>query len=73
MPGTPWAWTIGALAVAFQPMFGFVSGGVNSDDLLFAAASGVFFMLARSFRLGLTVQRGLWIGVLTAAGLLATV
>ena len=42
LPGTPWAWTVGALAVAFQPLFGFVSGGVNSDDLLFAAAAGVF-------------------------------
>jgi hypothetical protein len=73
LPGTPWAWTVGALAVAFQPMFGFVSGGVNSDDLLFAAASGVFFMLARSFRLGLTAQRGLWLGAFTAAGLLAKI
>ncbi len=40
VPGTPWAWTVGALAVAFQPMFGFVSGGVNSDNLLFAASAG---------------------------------
>jgi hypothetical protein len=73
LPGTPWAWTVGALAVAFQPMFGFISGGVNSDDLLFAAASGVFFFLARSFRLGLTIERGLWLGALTAAGLLAKI
>jgi hypothetical protein len=73
LPGTPWAWTIGTLAVAFQPMFGFVSGGVNSDALLFAAASGVFYMLARCFRLGLTTRRGLWLGALTAAGLLAKI
>jgi hypothetical protein len=73
LPGTPWAWTVGGLAVAFQPMFGFVSGGVNSDDLLLAAATGVFFVLARSFRLGLTTERGLMIGVLTAIGLMAKI
>jgi 4-amino-4-deoxy-L-arabinose transferase-like glycosyltransferase len=73
LPGTPWAWTIGALAVAFQPLFGFISGGVNSDNLLFAAAAGVFYLLARSFRRGLTPALGLWIGAVTAIGLLAKI
>jgi hypothetical protein len=73
LPGTPWAWTIGALAVAFQPLFGFLSGGVNSDALLFAAATGAFYMLARSFSLGLTTERGLWLGAIAAAGLLAKI
>ena len=27
LPAAPWAWTVGALAVAFQPMFGFISAG----------------------------------------------
>ena len=31
LPSTPWAWTVGALAVAFQPMFGFTASGVTSD------------------------------------------
>ena len=31
IPSTPWAWTVGALAVAFQPMFGFTSSGVTSE------------------------------------------
>jgi predicted membrane protein DUF2142 len=61
------------LAVAFQPLFGFISGGVNSDNLLFAAAAGVFYGLARSFRVGLTPALGLWIGALTAIGLLAKI
>jgi Predicted membrane protein (DUF2142) len=73
LPGTPWAWTIGALAVAFQPLFGFVSGGVNSDDLLFAAASGIFYLLACCFRSGLTTRRGLWLGALVAIGLMAKI
>ena len=73
MPGTPWAWTVGALAVAFQPMFGFVSGGVNSDNLLFAASAGAFWALAASFRGGLTVERGAWIGALAAVGLIGKI
>jgi hypothetical protein len=73
LPGTPWAWTVGALAVAFQPLFGFVSGGVNSDDLLFAASAGVFYGLALAFRRGLTTGRGVFIGVCAAAGLLAKI
>ena len=39
-PATPWAWTVGGLAVAAQPMFGFIGGGVNNDNLLFAASAG---------------------------------
>ncbi|MFL5908072.1 MAG: DUF2142 domain-containing protein [Solirubrobacterales bacterium] len=73
LPSTPWAWTIGALAVAFQPLFGFTSGGVNSDDLLFAASAGVFYGLARSFRWGLTPRRGLLIGAFAAIGLLSKI
>ena len=73
VPGTPWAWTVGALAVAFQPMFGFVSGGVTSDNLLFAASAGAFWALAASFRRGLTVERGAWIGALAAVGLIGKI
>jgi hypothetical protein len=73
LPGTPWAWTVGALVVAFQPLFGFVSGGVNSDNLVFAASAGVFWALAASFRSGLTVRRGVWIGALVAAGMVGKI
>ncbi len=73
VPATPWAWTVGALAVAFQPMFGFISAGVNSDSLLFAASAGVFWALAASFRRGLTVERGVWIGACAAIGLVAKI
>lgn len=71
LPTTPWAWTVGALAVAFQPMFGFTSGGVTSDALLFPASAGIFCLFALSFRRGLTVKRGLAIGALGAIGLLS--
>ena len=71
IPSTPWAWTVGALAVAFQPMFGFTSSGVTSDAVLYAASAGIFYMFARTFHRGLTPRRGLAIGALAAIGLLS--
>jgi 4-amino-4-deoxy-L-arabinose transferase-like glycosyltransferase len=71
LPGTPWAWTVGALAVAFQPMFAFTSSGVTSDTVLYLASAGVFYTLALAFRRGLTVPRGLAIGGVAAVGILS--
>ncbi len=71
LPGRPWAWSAGALVVAFQPMFGFISGGVNNDNLLYLAASGVLWGLARSFRRGLTPANGALIGGFLGAGIVA--
>jgi 4-amino-4-deoxy-L-arabinose transferase-like glycosyltransferase len=71
IPSTPWAWTVGALAVAFQPMFGFTSSGVTSDAVLYAASAGIFYTFALSFRRGLTPRRGMAIGGLAAVGLLS--
>ena len=71
LPGTAWAWTLGALAVALLPVFGNVSGGVNDDNLLFTAAAGAFLGLAASFRRGLTVGLGALIGASAAVGVLA--
>jgi 4-amino-4-deoxy-L-arabinose transferase-like glycosyltransferase len=70
LPGTPWAWTVGALAVAFQPTFMFVAAGVQGDNLLFVASAAVLLVLARAFRRGLTVRRGVLLGVATTAGVL---
>lgn len=67
----PWTWTVGALAVAFQPVFGFISAGVTPDALLFAASAALFFVLARAFRRGLTTGRALAIGAVLAIGVLA--
>jgi 4-amino-4-deoxy-L-arabinose transferase-like glycosyltransferase len=67
----PWTWTVGALAVAFQPLFGFVSSGVTPDALLFTSSAALFYALARAFRRGLTLRRGLGIGAALAVGVLA--
>lgn len=70
LPGTPWAWTAGALVVGFQPLFGFIGGGVNNDNMLYVASAAVFVVLARCFREGLTVRRGVALGAAVAAGVL---
>ena len=71
LPGEPWAWAVGALAVAFQPMFAFISSGLNPDAMLFAAAAGLFWALAAAFRRGLSPPRGAAIGAALLAGALA--
>lgn len=70
LPAHPWTWTVGALGVALQPLFGFVSGGVNPDALLFATGSALFLCLARGFRRGLTLPLALATGAIIACGLL---
>lgn len=70
LPSSPWAWTVGALAVGFQPVFGFVGGGVSNDNLLWVISAALFYGLARAFRRGLTPRRGALIGFAAIAGLL---
>ena len=71
LPGTPWAWTVGALGAAFQPLFGFISSGVNNDGLLYLCSAFVLLMVARCFRRGLTPRRGAVLGLGLAVGVLA--
>ncbi len=70
LPGSPWAWTVGALVVAFQPSFDFLAGGVHGDNLLFLASAATFLALARAYNRGLNARRGAAIGVATAVGVL---
>jgi Predicted membrane protein (DUF2142) len=73
LPSTPWAWPVGALAVAFQPMFAFTASGVTSDTVLYAASAGIFFLFARAFRRDLTPRLGAAIGALAVVGVLAKI
>jgi hypothetical protein len=70
MPGSPWTWTVGSLAVAFQPTFCFIGAGVQGDNLLYLASAAVFLALARAYRRGLDVTRGGVIGLITVVGVL---
>jgi len=70
LPNSPWAWTAGGLAAAFQPMFGFIASGVNADSLLFLASTATLLVIARILRRGLTVQRAVTLSIAVAGGLL---
>lgn len=70
-PGTPSAWVIGALVVAFQPLFAFIGGGVSNDNLLWTASAALLWALARALRRGLTPAGGACIGTAVVVGLLA--
>jgi hypothetical protein len=70
LPGTPWAWTVGALGLAFVPMFGFVSGGVQNDAGLYVCAAGLFWAMTRVLRSGLTPVRGFAVGGTLVLGML---
>ncbi len=70
LPGARWAATVGALCVALQPTFAFMSGSVNPDTMLYAIAAGVLLCLARALRRGLTPRLAVALGLLTAAGFL---
>lgn len=69
-PGSPWTWTVGALGVAFQPLFAFISTGVNNDSGLYLASALLFLALARTLRRGLTTRRAIAIGAVVGAGLI---
>ena len=70
LPSTPVAWPIGAVAVALQPLFGYIGAGVNADAALFAASAAAFWAMAVVLRRGLTLRRGMALGAVIAAGLL---
>lgn len=72
-PGAPWAWVVGALAVALTPQLGFMSGAVNPDSMLAAVSAATFYVLARAFRRGLTPATAVAIGVVAAIGALTKV
>jgi hypothetical protein len=70
LPGAPWAWAVGGLAVALAPLLGFMSGAVNPDALLYAVSAALFYCFAVAFRRGLTPPLAVAIGAVTATGLL---
>jgi hypothetical protein len=55
------------LLVAFQPMFGFISGAVNNDNGVNAAAALVLYLLIRGLRRGLSWRVALALGATLAA------
>lgn len=71
LPGSRWTWPAGALLVAFQPLFGFMSGGLNNDNLLYLTAAGFLWGVARAFRHGLNASTGALLGGFLGVGLIS--
>jgi hypothetical protein len=68
LPGTPWAATVGAVCVALQPLFGYMSGIVNPEAMLYTIAAALFLCLARGLRRGFGARLAVVIGLLIAVG-----
>jgi hypothetical protein len=66
-PGRPWLAVLAALLVAFEPMYGFVSGIVNNDVGVNAAAAALELLLIRMLRRGITIPWGLLTGAVLVA------
>jgi hypothetical protein len=64
IPGRPWLAVIAALLVAYEPMYGFMSGTVNNDAGANAAAAALELLLIRMLRRGITVRSGALTGVI---------
>jgi hypothetical protein len=57
-PGRPWLAVLAALLVAYEPMYGFISGAVNNDVGVNAAAAAFELLLVLMVRRGLTLRIG---------------
>jgi 4-amino-4-deoxy-L-arabinose transferase-like glycosyltransferase len=68
LPRAPWACTIATACIAIQPLFGFMSGTLNPDNMLYTVSAAVFLCLARAFRRELSIRLAILTGVLIAAG-----
>ena len=66
-PGRPWLGVLAALLVAYQPMYGFISGAVNNDVGVNAGAAGLELLLILMLRRGVTWRLGLSTGALLVA------
>jgi 4-amino-4-deoxy-L-arabinose transferase-like glycosyltransferase len=63
-PRREWLAVAAGLLVAFQPMFGFVSGSLNNDTGVNAGAALLIFLVVRGLRRGISLPLGATIGLL---------
>ncbi|HEU0249222.1 MAG TPA: DUF2142 domain-containing protein [Solirubrobacteraceae bacterium] len=69
LPGSPWMTTIATGCIAVQPLFGFMSGTLNPDTMLYTVSAAVLLCLARAFRRGLSMRLSIALGAAIAIGL----
>jgi hypothetical protein len=64
VPGRRWLAVLPALIVAYEPMYGFISGAVNNDVGVNAGAAALEWLLIRMLRRGVSIPWGLLTGAL---------
>jgi 4-amino-4-deoxy-L-arabinose transferase-like glycosyltransferase len=67
VPRRPWTAVLAGLLVAFQPMYGFLSGALNNDIGLAAGSAAVAWLLVRLLRRGPRTPELVAVGVLLGA------
>jgi 4-amino-4-deoxy-L-arabinose transferase-like glycosyltransferase len=70
-PEQRWIGLLSGSLVAFNPQFLFISGAINNDNLLVAAATGVWWLLLRAIKFPDQWRRWVWVGLVVGIGLLA--
>jgi hypothetical protein len=63
-PGRLWIAVLAALLVAYEPMYGFMSGAVNNDVGVNAGAAALELLLIRMLRRGISIPWGALTGAL---------
>jgi hypothetical protein len=66
-PDRPWLAVLAGLLVAYEPMYGFISGSVNNDVGVNAGAAAFELLLLVMLRRGITLRLGLLAGALLIA------
>ncbi len=62
-PRRPWVAVLAALLVAYEPMYGFISGIVNNDVGVNVTAAALELLLIRLLRRGITIPWGALTGI----------
>jgi 4-amino-4-deoxy-L-arabinose transferase-like glycosyltransferase len=70
LPRRPWVPVVGGLAIGLSPYTASVASGVTPDVMLLLVSAAVILAVVRAFRRGLTMRRGITLGLLVGAGLL---
>jgi len=60
----------GVALLAFNPMFLFISGAVNNDNLLVLIVALISWLLVRTAKMGIHIGPSLWVGLLCGLALL---
>ncbi len=71
IPSRRWPAVTAGLLLAFQPMFGFMSGVVNADNGVNCAAAALIFLLVRGMRRGFTPRLAAAVPVVLVLGVFA--